>query len=250
MRWLRPGHFFHLDRTRIAMNDQSPLSGHAAAPNSADEIRAAVIRSFRESARSDKPYAFWVVSDVLPEATARALLDLPFPAPVIDDTEGKRDTHNSTRVFFSAENQAEYPVCAAIAEALQHPDTVTAIKEVTGADLDGSSLRIEFAQDRDGFWLEPHTDIGPKRITFLHYLFDVPGGETIGTDYYEDDDANTHAGTSPSAFNQGFVFIPARNTWHGFEKRPITGIRKSVIINYVGPEWRNRQELAFPNDPV
>ncbi|MCT8971780.1 2OG-Fe(II) oxygenase [Microbaculum marinisediminis] len=232
------------------MNDQSPLANHAVAPNSADEIRETIIRSFRGSAHHDRPYSHWILDEVIPLASARMIPELPFPAPVIDDTEGKRDTHNSTRVFFSEENQAKYPVCKAIAEALQHPETVAAIKDVTGADLDGSSLRIEYAQDRDGFWLEPHTDIGPKRITFLHYLIDLPGAETLGTDIYEDDEAHAHAGTSPAAFNQGFVFVPAKNTWHGFEKRTIPGIRKSIIINYVGPEWRNRQELAFPNDPV
>jgi hypothetical protein len=232
------------------MNDQSPLGTRATAPNSADEIREQVIRSFRGSARHTKPYSHWVLDDVVPLASARAVTELPFAAPVIDDTGGKRDTHNSTRIFFSRDNQAAYPICAAFSEALQHPDAVSAIKEVTGADLDGSSLRIEYAQDRDGFWLEPHTDIGPKRITFIHYLIDLPGAETLGTDIYEDDDAHTHFGSSPAAFNQGFVFIPAKNTWHGFEHRPIPGIRKSLIINYVGPEWRNRQELAFPDRPV
>ncbi len=232
------------------MNDQSLLVSRAPAPNSADDIRETIIRSFRQSARHDRPYPHWILNDVMPLATARAIPVLPFPAPVIDDTDGKRDTHNSTRIFFSRENQAEYPVCSAIAEAMQHPDCIAAIKQVTGADLDGSSLRIEYAQDRDGFWLEPHTDIGPKRITFLHYLIDLPNAETLGTDIYEDDETHTHAGTSPAAFNQGFVFVPAGNTWHGFEKRAIPGIRRSLIINYVGPEWRNRHELAFPNEPV
>jgi len=92
--------------------------------------------------------------------------------------------------------------------------------------------------------------IGPKRITFLHYIIDLPGAETLGTDIYEDDEAHTHFGSSPAAFNQALVFVPAKNTWHGFEQRPIPGIRKSLIINYVGPEWRNRQELAFPDQPV
>lgn len=232
------------------MNDLSLRNAAVAAPNSADDIRAALIRSFREADRQDRPYAHWVLDEVLPDATSRAILDLPFPAPVIDDTEGKRDTHNSTRVFFSQENQRTHSVCAAVAEALQHPETVAVMEEVTGAKLKGSSLRIEFAQDREGFWLEPHTDIGPKRITFIHYLVDWEGGETLGTDIYEDDETHTHAGASPAAFNQGFVFVPAKNTWHGFEPRPIPGIRKSLIINYVGPEWRNRQELAFPEQPV
>lgn len=232
------------------MNEHSASPGSAAAPNSADEIRETVIKAFRQSAQNERPYTHWILDDFLPEASARAVIDLPFPAPVIDDTGGKRDTHNSTRVFFSRESQAMYPVCAAISQALQHPDAVATIRDVTGADLDGSSLRIEYAQDRNGFWLEPHTDIGPKRITILHYLIDLPGAETLGTDIYEDDEAKTHFGSSPSAFNQAMIFLPARNTWHGFENRTIPGIRRSLIINYVGPEWRNRQELAFPNDPV
>lgn len=232
------------------MNEMSPQSGAVAAPDTAEEIRDTIIRSFRQSERRHQPYRHWVLSETMPEATARAVTRLPFPAPIIDDTGGKRDTHNSTRIFFSQENQAAHPLCAAIAEALQHPDAVSAIAEVTGADLAGSSLRIEYAQDRDGFWLEPHTDIGPKRITFLHYLIELPGAETLGTDIYEDDAEHTHAGSSPAAFNQSMIFVPAKNTWHGFEQRPIPGIRRSLIINYVGPEWRNRHELAFPDQPV
>jgi hypothetical protein len=213
-------------------------------------VRQAVVRSFRNAERRDAPYPHWVLDAVFPDATSRALLRLPFPAPEIDDTEGKRDTHNSTRVFFSVENQKVHGICAAISEALQHPEAVSVMQEVTGAVLEGASLRVELAQDRDGFWLEPHTDIGPKRITFILYLIDWPGGETLGTDIYADDDVHSHAGSSPAAFNQGFVFVPAKNTWHGFEKRPIPGIRKSLIINFVGSEWRNREELCFPDRPA
>ncbi len=232
------------------MSDVSTRDAAVSAPNSADEVRAAVIRSFREAEKRPKPYAHWVLDVVFPEETSRAIAQLPFPAPVIDDTGGKRDTHNSTRIFFSVENQAAHPVCAAVSEALQHPETIAVIEEITGAQLKGSSLRVEYAQDRDGFWLEPHTDIGPKRITFIQYLIETPGAENLGTDIYEDDEAHTHVGSSPAAFNQGFVFVPAKNTWHGFEQRTIPGIRRSLIINYVGPEWRNRHELCFPDQPV
>jgi hypothetical protein len=43
------------------------------------------------------------------------------------------------------------------------------------------------------------------------------------------------------------VFIPADNTWHGFEKRAIKGVRKSLILNYVTPEWRAREQLSYPD---
>ena len=41
--------------------------------------------------------------------------------------------------------------------------------------------------------------------------------------------------------------MPASDTWHGFHKRPIAGVRRSLIVNYVKPEWRSRHELAYPD---
>ena len=46
------------------------------------------------------------------------------------------------------------------------------------------------------------------------------------------------------------IFVPADNTWHGFEPREIPGVRQSLILNYVTPEWRAREQLAFPDQPV
>ena len=69
-----------------------------------------------------------------------------------------------------------------------------------------------------------------------------------GTDVL--DESRTVVARAPYAFNEGLIFIPGSNTWHGFEKRPIDGVRKSIIVNYVGPEWRARQELCFPDKPV
>jgi hypothetical protein len=46
------------------------------------------------------------------------------------------------------------------------------------------------------------------------------------------------------------IFIPAADTWHGFHRRPINGVRRSLIVNYVKPEWRPRNELAFPDRAV
>jgi hypothetical protein len=53
-----------------------------------------------------------------------------------------------------------------------------------------------------------------------------------------------------STFNSSFLFIPAKNTWHGFERRPITGLRKSIIVNYVSTRWRTTSELANPGAPL
>ena len=195
-----------------------------------------------------EPYRHWFLEDVLPEAAGYALRSLPFDPPQIDDTEGRRETHNATRVFVSAENRARYPVCQAIAEALQDPATVERIERICDVDLTGSFLRIEYCQDTDGFWLEPHTDIGAKLFTMLIYLSTEPESESWGTDIF--DAAGDHVATAPCAFNSGLIFVPGNDTWHGFRKRPITGVRQSIIVNYVKDEWRARHELAYPETPV
>jgi hypothetical protein len=190
------------------------------------------------------PYPHWLLDQALPIDVARGIPALPFAPPCIEDTMGRRETNNSTRVFFGVEIQRDFPVCAEMAQAFQNPQTIAALSKATGVKLDGTFLRIEYCQDTDGFWLEPHTDIGAKLFTMLVYLSDVPAAANWGTDIY--DDALKHLGQAPGTFNKGLIFIPGANTWHGVEKRTFDGVRKSIIINYVVPEWRSRHELAFP----
>lgn len=200
------------------------------------------------AARNDQPYPHWLLANCLPEAVVDALLTLPIPPAQIGDTRGKRETHNDSRVHFGAHYRLRHPVMDTLAAAFQSPALVDALKRTTGAPLSGTSLRIEYCQDTDGFWLEPHTDIGVKRFTMLIYLNREPEAIDWGTDIYAD--AETRIGRAPAGFNTGLIFVPAENTWHAFDRRPISGVRKSLIINYVGPEWRNRHELCFPDAPV
>ncbi|MGN6517140.1 MAG: 2OG-Fe(II) oxygenase, partial [Rhizomicrobium sp.] len=111
-----------------------------------------------------------------------------------------------------------------------------------------SFLRIEYCQDMAGFYLEPHTDVGAKLVTMMIHLSREPGSENWGTDLYRPGGA--HACRIRSAFNSGYLFVPGSDTWHGFEPRAISGVRRSLIVNYVKPEWRSRHELAFPYTPV
>ncbi len=194
------------------------------------------------------PFDHWVLSAPFRPEAARDLARLPFRPPAIDDTNGRRETHNSTRIFFDDQRQATFPVCRSVAEAFQSGRTIGLIERVTGAALGGTSLRLEYCLDTDGFWLEPHTDIGAKRFTMLIYLSDEPESRDWGTDLYNAD--GTWYARVPAEFDTGLIFIPAANTWHGFAPRPIAGVRRSIIVNYVGPEWRARHELAFPNQAV
>jgi hypothetical protein len=122
------------------------------------------------------------------------------------------------------------------------------IEEHFGTKLAGTYLRIEIAQDTDGFWLEPHSDLGVKLFTMLLYTSKDPGHADLGTDIY--DAAKQHVGRSPFESNGALVFVPSDITFHGFKLRRIEGVRKSVIINYVTNEWRAREQLAFPNTPI
>lgn len=204
--------------------------------------------ALRRARAQTVPYRHWLLRDVLPETMRRDIAALPVPAPDIGDTHGRRETHNSTRWFFGTRQQQEFGSCRALALTLQSPAVVEALEETCAADLKGSYLRIEYCQDGGGFWLEPHTDIGAKFFTMLIYLTDSAPGEDWGTDIYTAPDQ--HFATVPFRQNHGLIFIPGQNSWHGFAKRPITGVRRSLIVNYVTPEWRARHELAFPDMPV
>ncbi len=136
----------------------------------------------------------------------------------------------------------------AVAEALQSPPIVRLIAESFAAPIDDTFLRLEYAQDVDGFWLEPHTDLGVKKFTCLIYLSNGPGHGKLGTDIYWSKER--HYGVSPFKRGAAMVFVPADDTWHGFEKRRIEGVRRSVILNYVTHDWRAREQLSFPESPV
>ena len=220
----------------------------AAAHGDGDTTQAvveSVAASFHAAQPNDAPYRHWLLENVLPAETWAEVSDLPFPAPDPGDISGSREVHNETRVYFDNDNIAAYPVCARIADALHDPATVALVERVTGADLSGCYLRVEYAQDIGHFWLRPHTDLGVKRFTMLLYLADHEGQESLGTDIYAD--ADTWAARPVFKANTALVFKPSNNTWHGFEPRPIPSVRKSIIINYVTDEWRAREQLAYPD---
>jgi hypothetical protein len=218
----------------------------------ADELASATRQSlcaaFAGAARTDEPYPHWMVDKVLPAAIVDALHDLPLPAVGVDGVSGKRELHNDTRRYFDALNNARFEACAAVSAAFQSPQVVRAIVAATGADLAGSYVRLEYAQDVDGFWLEPHTDLGVKKFTMLIYLTRSPEQSDLGTDIYSDHE--TWAKRTPYRDNTALIFVPGDNTWHGLARRPIAGVRKTVIMNYVSDGWRARDQLAWPTTPV
>ena len=209
-----------------------------------DSVRTAV-----ERRRSfDVPYRHWLVENIFPKQVSDELADLPFRVPELEGVSGKRELHNDQRSYFDEAAMARFPVMRAVAETLQSREVVGLLHEVFGAPLDDTFLRLEYAQDIDGFWLEPHSDLGVKKFTCLIYLSEGPGHQDLGTDIYWSKER--HFGRSPFKRGGAMIFVPADNTWHGFERRRIEGVRRSVILNYVSKDWRAREQLSFPTTPV
>jgi hypothetical protein len=207
-----------------------------------------MLASIDASKCTDQPYKHWFLTNCLPQDVTDNILSLPFPAPSLDGVSGKRELHNATRTYFDAGNMEKFAACKAVNDALQDDRVTHKIAQHFGTNLNGTYLRVEYAQDINGFWLEPHSDLGVKVFTMLLYMSKDAQHSELGTDIYDAD--KKHIGRSPFQSNAAMVFVPAGNTFHGFEDRTIEGVRKSVIINYVTDEWRAREQLAFPDRPL
>ena len=211
-----------------------------------DAIADAFCASIAARKAHDEPYRWWLIENTLPKAALHELANLPFAPPSLEGVSGKRELHNESRSYFDAAGQTRFPVMKVIAEALQSRRMTRAIHDAFGAPIDDTYLRLEYALDIDGFWLEPHTDLGVKKFTCLLYL--TEGHEELGTDIYRS--REEHFGRTPFIPGAAMIFVPTDSTFHGFEKRPIQGVRKSMILNYVTRDWRAREQLSFPDATV
>lgn len=205
-------------------------------------------RAVRDAERREWPYRHWQLADVFPVDICTGILTLPIVPPMLGHTDGTRNSYNDRRCFLTPALCAEFPSCAALAEALQAPDVARVMAETCGIEVAGSFLRMEYMQDTDGAWLEPHRDIPEKLFSMVVYLFTGPEAAEWGTDIY--DAERRWVGRSSGAFNSGTIFVPGPATWHGFEPRPMIGVRRLMEINYVRPDWRDREQLTFPHRPI
>ncbi len=205
------------------------------------------IRALREARRLEAPYVRWSLVNVFPEALCTAILVLPIVPPMLGQTDGTRASYNRRRTFVTPELRRKFPVCEKLAEALQDAAVARQFEETCGIAADGTYLRIEYIQDTDGMWLEPHRDIPEKVFSMVLYLCTGPDAKDWGTDIY--DEELRWIGRSSAEFNTAVIFKAGPNTWHGFERRPIVGVRRLMEINYVC-NWQDRGQLAFPDLPV
>ena len=205
-------------------------------------------RAIEHARCDDTPYRHWLLSEVLPDNLCVGILTLPIAPPAIDDCGGVRDKHNDKRCFITPSLRSRFPACSVLAEALQRPAVARLLAATCDIDAVGSFLRTEYIQDTDGAWLEPHCDIPDKLFSMVIYLCSGPDAKDWGTDIY--DAQRRWAGRSSATFNSAVIFVPGPNTWHGFDRRPINGVRRLMEINYVRPAWRDRNQLAFPERAI
>ncbi len=209
---------------------------------------SAIVSALERADEEAWPYRHWLLHDVFDSDTLAGLKAWPHAAPRVRYALGRREENNPTRRYVNADAIARIGPAKALAEAFQDTRVVSAMEARCGASLAGTSLRIEYAQDMAGFWLEPHTDIGVKAFTMFVYLDDGDEEHDWGTDLYSD--TNTPAKRLRFADNAGMILIPGADTWHGFLPREIDGVRRSLIVNFVTSEWRSRHECAYPDTPV
>ena len=223
---------------------EQSLARDLAEQTGPDGVAQSFLACLKSAQHETRPYDYWLLENALPDGCCDAIADLPFPPPKEAKLNGRRETNNALRVYFTAENQAKFDVCRRVVEGFENPSVRKAIEEATGTDLSDGHLRIEYCRDTEGFWLEPHTDISVKKFTMLVYLSDDPELANAGTNILEGPPDHKYVGSAPYGKNKGVIFIPGKNTWHGVGHHPVKGIRKSIIINFVTSDWIDTWELA------
>ena len=193
---------------------------------------------------NDAQAAASMLDDVLERPACDALVAWnPGEAAIAGDVGGRRETRNAFRVFVDPAVRARDTRLDRMARLLDSDSMRETFERVCETPLDEAALRLELCLDTDGFWLEPHTDIGAKKLTLLISLSTGDEAEQWGTDLMTPQGESV--ARASGVFNSGVLFIPSDRTWHGFVQRPIRGTRRTLIVNFVDKNWRAVHELAF-----
>jgi len=69
-----------------------------------------------------RPFDYWLLTSV-PDSDIDAFANLPVPQPDVTVVSGRRETNNSSCMFFGAEAQEQYPVVRRVADGFKNPRT-------------------------------------------------------------------------------------------------------------------------------
>jgi hypothetical protein len=117
-------------------------------------------------------------------------------------------------LFFSPENRIRFPVVDDVASAFQCRATVRELEELCGIALRGALLRIGCGRGAE-------TGAGLFAMTIR----------------LSEDDAGS-----------GVILVA--DAGRGAKPHPIGHDERAIVIAYVPPDWRARDELSYPDRPV
>lgn len=190
-----------------------------------------------EYQQKDYPSPWAEVTKAFDDSFANKLLDF-FPSTVETiDYDGRRSCTNNFRTFVNRDTSSE------LTDMFKEWDTHHArdfFSDISGVDCSSGILRIELCQDGPGFFLDKHIDIPEKFITLQVYLGE--GDVGWGTSIYNN---NILYHTNKFIHNTGWLSYKGSPLIHGIEKNVVTGIRRSIIINYVVDQWTDTNQLYY-----
>ena len=77
-------------------------------------VAAHFLDSLAQAQLAPLPYKHWFLSNMLPADVVKDIVALPVAPAAIEDTQGRRETHNSERRFFGTAEQPNKPVRATV----------------------------------------------------------------------------------------------------------------------------------------
>lgn len=193
--------------------------------------------AFKSAPEFSYPFKHWEVENALPTELTEQILAVRIPRTDGFAYDGTRASDSQLRpggtpprrMFIDTNTKDSHPFFQDLIDALLSEPVIEVVNNKFGVDTTDLYLRVEYINDFDGFFLDPHKDIVEKRFSMLLFLGDGP--EHMGTDFY-DADLNV-VKTVSFRHNNAYVFLPGDDTWHGLEKKSIPDRRCSLLINYV-----------------
>lgn len=182
----------------------------------------------RDKSISSLPFTHYIVKRVFCEKELSEIqkIDLKLHSEKLD---GERSS-NQNRFFITQSNINDNFVFKRIIDYFKRDSVISMFEKESGRTIKGNYLRVEFLEDKESSWLEPHRDIEEKLLSLIIYLNDSNESEENGTSLYDENKEKVK--TVPFINNSGFYFFAGTNTWHGLEPVKIKKSRKAVMINY------------------
>ena len=111
-------------------------------PSAPDSVAQSFLACLKTARHETWPYDHWLLEDPLPQDYCDDIASLPFPPPDDPVFDGRRETNNASRVYFTAENQARFEVCRRLVEGFKDPAVKQTIEAVTAGAADSQDVGV------------------------------------------------------------------------------------------------------------